>query len=66
MADFERRLAPFYPVFIAFGILFFVVGMFSGSVVQRVMALVWLLLVPLWVFRYRVYRRGLARPPQNG
>lgn len=61
VTNYERRLAPFYPAFIVFGIACFVVGMASGSTWQRVIALVWLILVPLWLGRYRMYRREVIR-----
>ncbi len=58
MTQLECRLAPFYPAFIVLGILCFIVGMLSDSTAQRVIALVWLGLVPQWVLRYRRYRQG--------
>jgi Flp pilus assembly protein TadB len=66
MNDFERRLAPYYPVFIALGIFFFVIGMLNGRPIARLVALIWLLAVPLWVIRYRAYRRGDPGGPQRG
>lgn len=52
----ERRVAPYYPVAALFGLLFFVASLTLGEGLERWIALVWVVLVPLWISRYNVYR----------
>ncbi|WP_369056598.1 hypothetical protein [Kineococcus terrestris] len=52
-------LARYYPAFIAVGIVFFVISLWTVDGWGKLIALVWVVAVPLWAYQYRRYRQSL-------
>ena len=58
MARMERAVVPYYWLAAFFGILCFIVNVTLNHGAGRLIALVWVVLVPLWTTRYIRYRRA--------
>ena len=56
VSGLERTLAPLYPYFALFGTLCFITTLTFSEGRARLLALVWLVLVPLWLRRLAIYR----------
>lgn len=61
LGSFERRFVPYYPWFAGFGVLCFVANLTLNQGAIRLIALMWVVIVPLWISRYRVYRATLRQ-----
>ncbi|WP_146169487.1 hypothetical protein [Actinoplanes italicus] len=57
MARLERALVPYYWLAAVFGVLCFIANVTLNDGAGRLIALVWVVLIPLWTMRYIRYRR---------
>lgn len=58
LVELERRLCPYYPAFAVFGILCCIANLTLNEGASRLVAVVWVVVVPLWISRYLACRRG--------
>ncbi|MEU7867372.1 hypothetical protein [Dactylosporangium sp. NPDC049140] len=56
----DRAFAPYYRVAALFGTLCFVANVMLNTGRMRLLAVVWVIAVPLWIRRYQQYRRRRA------
>ncbi len=60
LRSFDRAIAPYYWLYAVFGTLCFVVIVTLNTGWMRLLAVVWVIAVPLWTHRYLQYRRNRA------
>jgi len=58
LAKLDRAFAPYYPLAAALGTLCFIANLTLSNGLTRLIALVWVVLVPLWIQRYRQHRNA--------
>jgi hypothetical protein len=58
--SFDKAVAPYYWIYAAFGTLCFVAIVMLNTGWMRLLAVVWVIAVPLWIRRYLQYRRTQA------
>ncbi|WP_327007649.1 hypothetical protein OHA72_10460 [Dactylosporangium sp. NBC_01737] len=58
--SFDKAVAPYYWIFAAFGTFCFVTIVMLNTGWMRLLAVVWVIAVPLWIRRYLQYRRTQA------
>ncbi|MFF5225092.1 hypothetical protein [Dactylosporangium sp. NPDC000521] len=57
LRNVDKAVAPYYWLYAAFGTLCFVAIVTLNTGWMRLLAVVWVIAVPLWIHRYLRYRR---------
>jgi Flp pilus assembly protein TadB len=57
----DRAFAPYYLLAAGFGALCFIANLTLNTGRMRLIALVWVVVVPLWIQRYRQHRNARRR-----